>query len=124
MMHNVYNPLQTCKTQHKLSTTLSCHVQNYSGVCGRTLHAAVQKSTATVPPFSSRNHGLCKCCLKIQRLVITSHILAWFGCTFTLQSNMLIREAANSTGTLATSARQHGTNHSPKYGYLHYRLTL
>ena len=69
MMHNVYKPLQTCKTQHKLSTTLSSHVQNYSTVCGRTLHAAVLKSTATVPLFSSWIHGMCKRCLKIQGLV-------------------------------------------------------
>jgi hypothetical protein len=32
-----------------MPTTLSCHVQNYSAVRGRTLHVAVQKNTARVP---------------------------------------------------------------------------
>ena len=69
MMHNVYNPLQTCKTRHKLPTTLSCHMQNYSALCGRTMHAAVQKNTATVPLSKSQIHCLYKHCLKIQGLV-------------------------------------------------------
>jgi len=51
-----------------------------------------------------------------------SHILPWFECTFTLQRYMLIREAVNSTGTSVTSARQHGTNHIPKFGYLYNRI--
>ena len=125
-MHNVYSPLQTCETQHKLSTTLSCHVQttvHYAGGHCMLLYRKISQQYRCSAAWST----VCvSVALKFKDWHIKSHshshILRWFERTFTLQRNMLIREAVNSIGTSVTSARQHDTNHIPKYGYLCYRI--